>query len=249
MFDSLVNPKNTDAVIKVKHLVNHTSGLVDNEAALVSSYYFLPGQDLTTTGAQIMQQAGVTEHQVKQLSEFINAYFYVNGEYYDSSNFSGSEPGSEEAYSNAASALMAYLIEKASATPYETFLKKEILDPLGMSNTTFDYTFPNENYATLYYDKDTPLPYYGFESYPDGALKTSNDDLIKYVSDMIKGVRGEPAAFSATFYETVFGGTSDSYAVFWELGNSEMLSFGHNGGDPGLGSELFSQDSLTRVFS
>lgn len=243
----LVNPNQPNAVIKVKHLVNHTSGLIDNDDAYLLSYYILPGEDNRTTGAQIFESFGITQRNPKTLEEFIKAYFYSGGDYYDSNNFSNNLPGSVETYSNTASSLMAYVIEKAANQSYKDFLTTEILNPLNMSNTSFDYVIPNPNYATLYYDSNTSFPFYGLESFPDGGLKSSNEDMMRYVLDMLAGARGESATFSKAFYQILFTNTSNTFSLFWIEGNES--SFGHNGGDPGLTTELIlNGDANTGLF-
>ena len=243
----LINPKQPDAVIKVKHLVNHASGLIDNDDAYFLSYYILPGEDISTTGAQLFGSFGITQRNPKTLEEFIQAYFYSGGDYYDSRNFSNNLPGSVETYSNTASSLMAYVIEKAANQSYKDFLTSEILTPLSMSNTSFDYVIPNPNNATLYYDANTPFPVYDLESFPDGGLKSSNEDMMRYVLDMLAGLRGESATFSNTFYEMLFTKTSNTFSLFW-IGVNDR-SFGHNGGDPGLTTELIlNGDANTGLF-
>lgn len=243
----IINPNQPDVVIQVKHLVNHTSGLMDNDEVYLASYYILPNQDLSSQGAQLMQSFGVTQHAPKSLKDFIHAYYYPNGSYYNTHNFSKNMPGTEETYSNVASSLMAYLIEKASNMPYQAFLKTNILEPLQMSNTAFDYSLPNANYATLYFDQNTPLPLYNLESFPDGALKTSHEDIMKYMADMLAGVRGQAATFSPSFYEILFTKTSDNFSLFWSAANGEK-AFVHNGSDPGLTTDLQISGSLNMGF-
>ena len=45
-------------------------------------------------------------------------------------------PGSYASYSNYGIALLGYIIERASATPYHQFLKDEVTEPLGMRDTS-----------------------------------------------------------------------------------------------------------------
>jgi CubicO group peptidase (beta-lactamase class C family) len=42
------NPKKADAVIKIKHLISHTSGLIDNDEVYIRAYHILPGEDLSS---------------------------------------------------------------------------------------------------------------------------------------------------------------------------------------------------------
>ncbi|MFH1831675.1 MAG: serine hydrolase [bacterium] len=48
------------------------------------------------------------------------------------------EPGEKHSYSNSGYILLTYIIEKVSGKKYETFLKENIFDPIGMKNTGCD---------------------------------------------------------------------------------------------------------------
>ncbi|PTB96922.1 hypothetical protein C9994_05210 [Marivirga lumbricoides] len=133
---------------------------------------------------------------------------------------------------------MAYLIEVSSGVSYQNFLETYIFDPLEMTNTSFEYDKSNTNNATLYYDKNTPLPVYGLESFPDGGLRTSNEDMMKYMLAMIAGQRGEESLlFKESYYDLLFAETSSNYSIFWDI-DPGVNAFGHSGGDPGISSEF-----------
>jgi CubicO group peptidase (beta-lactamase class C family) len=51
-------------------------------------------------------------------------------------------PGTVPAYSNYGTALAGYIVERISGEPYERYIDKHILLPLGMENTTFDQPLP-----------------------------------------------------------------------------------------------------------
>lgn len=52
------------------------------------------------------------------------------------------EPGEAAAYDNYGVALAGYLVEQISGQPFEKYVQKEILAPLGMSRTTFEQPHP-----------------------------------------------------------------------------------------------------------
>jgi len=55
-----------------------------------------------------------------------------------------------------------------------------------MNNTAYDIANLNaDNVAKLYWDKHTPLPNYANDSYPDGSIYTSNEDLAKFLINMM----------------------------------------------------------------
>ena len=53
-------------------------------------------------------------------------------------------PGEVTAYSNYGSALAAYIVAQVSGMPYDEYVEKNILLPLGMRNTTFEQPLPPE---------------------------------------------------------------------------------------------------------
>ncbi|MDY8135645.1 serine hydrolase domain-containing protein [Aquimarina sp. 2201CG5-10] len=236
--EPILNPKNPSSIIRIKHLVNHTSGLIDEDQTYLESYYILENQTISPDANQLMQNFGITQRTPKTLEEFIKAYYYENGDYYSTDNFIGNEPGSLESYTNVGASLMAFLIEQTSGIPYQEFVKTHILDPLEMNNTSFTYQLPSDNYAILYFNKNLPLPLYNLESFPDGALKTSNEDIMKYFINMLKGQQGKSTVlFPKSYYELLFEATSSNYTIFWDI-DPGVDAFGHSGGDPGLTTEL-----------
>ncbi|MEZ4954359.1 MAG: serine hydrolase domain-containing protein [Saprospiraceae bacterium] len=238
----LINPKNPSATIKVKHLVTHTSGLVDN--AYLLAYHILPGENMNTSGAQkLTDLMGVQQRDRIPLEEYLAEYYLEDGDLFSEDNFSANVPGTVWEYSNVAASLAAYLVESATGKSFDEYVFEKIFQPLGMNNSAF---FPSdlnaEKMATLYFNKNTPLPLYGNDSYPDGSVNTSNEDLTKYLLDMIKGASGNSELlFSKDGYKMLFNpllpaGTvpstlGDNQGIFWILGNGDIK---HDGGDPGL---------------
>jgi len=49
------------------------------------------------------------------------------------------DPGTKFNYSNSGFVLLGYIIEKVAGEPYEDYLRKNVLDPLGMKDTGYDH--------------------------------------------------------------------------------------------------------------
>lgn len=244
----VINPNQPDATIKVKHLVTHTSSLGDNIEAYFAAYSIVPGEDLSTTGSQLLQQGfGLEQRAQMPLGEFLAEYYLEDGDWYSTDNFVDAVPGSQWGYSNIATSLAAYLVEAATGTPFSEYVLTNVLQPLGMSNSSYDFAdFDQGQLAKLYWDKNTPLPLYTNDSYPDGSLMTNNEDMTKYLIDMMKGARGESTTlFSKESYQllfepiladgvlpSVFG---DNQAVFWFTSGNLIK---HDGSDPGVTTHL-----------
>ncbi|NJC98868.1 MAG: beta-lactamase family protein [Anaerolineae bacterium] len=118
-------PSGTSQSITVRHLLQHTSGLPDTIPAMIGWVHY----DDTTLDQ--------TEIDRKYLSDFNKLKF---------------EPGEKAVYSNFNYMVLGAIIEAVSGQSYEAYITRNILEPLGMSQTGFVYTpsmSDHEAYGTL----------------------------------------------------------------------------------------------------
>lgn len=252
----LINPNHPGDTIRIKHLVTHTSGLLDNLESYFHAYYLLPNQNLNTPGAAIMMNDfGFIQRPGVSLDNLIYNYYSSNGTNYNTSNFSAFPVGSNWNYSNFATSLTAYIIETATQTPFKEYVATQVFQPLGMNDTAYDIAdLSLVDRATLYWEKGVAFPNYANDSYPDGSVNTCNTDLTKYLMDLMKGIRGESTTlFSTQGYQMLFDpqlGTGivpsqigDNQGVFWFLKDDQIK---HDGSDPGTTCHLqFDQSGET----
>ncbi len=244
----VVNPNHPQEVIRVRHLVTHTSGLIDNPDTYLAAYHILPGEDMSSQGAQLLQGAfGAEQRATFPLEDFLAAYYLPEGDLYDADNFATTAPGEAWNYSNIATSLTALLVEVATDTPFPAYVTSNILEPLGMDQTGYKLSdLDQSQVAKLYWDQTTPLPKYYNESYPDGSLNTSNDQLAKFLIDMMRGATGASGSlFSQDGYDLLFtellpGGMvpaslADNQGTFWFLDDGVIR---HDGSDPGTTCNL-----------
>lgn len=250
----LVNPKQADASIRVRDLVTHTSGLLDADDAYWQAYHILPGENTSSEGAQVLFSVGIEQREGLSLHDFLASYYLPGGASYSEDNFAATAPGNTWNYSNIASSLAAYVVEVATNTPFDEYVSTHILQPLGMDDSTYDWAevIPAQA-AVLYWEQHSPFPIYSNDSYPDGSLITSNEDMGKYMLDMIQGVTGQSTTlFSSAAYQMLFNAllpegvtpaeVGDNQGVFWGLSEDAIF---HTGGDPGIATFL-SFDRLSR---
>jgi len=97
-------------------------------------------------------------------------------------------PGTRYEYSNYAFGLLGRVIGKASGVPYEEYMRREILSPLHMDASTYEFSqVPAARRAIGYrlkpggaYSEEPPLPHGVFGSM--GGLLTTANDLGKYIA-------------------------------------------------------------------
>lgn len=94
-------------------------------------------------------------------------------------------PGTTPAYSNYGAALAGYIVQRVSGMPFDDYIEKNILQPLGMTRTTFRQPLP-ANLAPMMsrgYDRASGGPK-GFEyvqAWPAGSVSTTADDMSRWM--------------------------------------------------------------------
>lgn len=106
------------------------------------------------------------------------------------------EPGTTPAYSNYATALAGYIVERVSGMPFDDYLDQHIFQPLGMENSTFRQPLPERLQPLM--SKGYPaasLPEKPFEIVgpaPAGSLSASGADMARFmIAHLQKGRYGD----------------------------------------------------------
>ena len=96
------------------------------------------------------------------------------------------KPGTRIAYTNHGYAIAGYILEKITGQSFEDYLKHTILEPIGMTSSTFAYL--NQGKADLaqgYTFKNQIFPYKPFYLRPASSLKSSVKDMARFVQFML----------------------------------------------------------------
>jgi CubicO group peptidase (beta-lactamase class C family) len=95
------------------------------------------------------------------------------------------EPGTTEAYSNYATALAGYIVERLSGMRYEDYIRKNIFDRLGMDHSTFVQPLPanlapfmSKGYGVA---SGPPRPFATVAFSPAGAASATGADMAKFM--------------------------------------------------------------------
>ncbi len=226
-----------DEVITVRHLLTHTSGLIDDEAV----WGGYPGE---AGSLYVLGDSPIS------LRDFMVGYFTPGGAWYDASrNFAPDPPGSAYEYSNLATALLGYLVEAATGTPLDDHSDTRIFAPLSMSDTGWhladfaanDVAMPYESFGGDFYEWGL----YGYPDYPDGQLRASVADLARFLAawasgGLLDGMRILDAATVAEALTIQFPAVDATQGLSWytdTIGGRAVI--GHNGGDYGVTTDMF----------
>jgi len=97
-----------------------------------------------------------------------------------------SKPGKNFAYLNSGWSLLGLIIENVSEKSYPEFINDEILEPLEMERSTFEYDENKEDIMKPYFTDEegteqTAYPKRGIMGYPTGGLWSSVNELANYL--------------------------------------------------------------------
>jgi len=180
---SVRHPDYPDIPITIQMLLTHMAGL---------SHDF-PGTRYTDNDGPMLRW--MFSNEGNQFWDLYHSYFppsedkYLENLFLPESKYGSdfwiSKPGTQYQYSNSAYyLLLKRVIEAASSQNYDVYIQENIIEPLGMENTSFDaYDYPEEQLAVPYENfgengsKDFPLT--GISA--SGRLRSNVIDLSKYL--------------------------------------------------------------------
>lgn len=148
------------------------------------------------------------------------------------------DPGSEWRYSGGGYTVMQLLVEDVTGEPFAAVMEQRVLEPLGMTSSTYAQPLPEElrgAAATAYDGRGNAVPG-RFHTYPEQAaagLWTTPSDLARYLIAAQEVLAGEPHPVlePETARAMLTPGLGD-----WGLGPSFTegdTQFGHGGGNMG----------------
>jgi len=159
-------------------------------------------------------------------------------------------PGSKTKYSNAAIAVAGYTLESVYNTPYVDYMKKNLLEKTGMSNSSFA---PNKKIHSRlakakmwsYDGREFPAPTFELGMIPAGSLYAPVTDLAKFLKLLFSNGVGEKGRVISpeTFKEMItpqFGGNySSGYGIGFALSKHKgYKKIGHGGAIYGFSTQL-----------
>lgn len=212
----IVNPNYPNTQITVRHLVTHTSSIVDEFSPyVVGEADVVLENETDSTKVPDYIQPNVDWHKMSKkisLDENIRKYLQPNGKWYSPETFLKTEPGTRFQYSNLASSIAARIVEERSGMSFAEFTKRYIFEPLKMKNTAWNFAGLNPNLVSKIYvqnDDKKPTgvaeyPQYYMTNYPVSGLKTNITDLGKYLAEMIKGSNGQGKLLNKQTYQKLF---------------------------------------------
>lgn len=142
-------------------------------------------------------------------------------------------PGTEQRYSGGGVTISQLAVEDTLRRPYAEILRERVLEPFGMTDSTFEQPLPDARRAaaaTGTYADGTAVPG-RFHVYPEqgaAGLWTTPTDLAAFFIEIQRGLAGTSKIVSRELAQTLL-----STAVFQEERGAARL-FGHDGANEGF---------------
>ena len=146
-------------------------------------------------------------------------------------------PGTTPSYSNYATALAGYIVQRVSGEPYEAYIERHIFQPLNMTESTFRQPVPARlaPLLTKGYDVVTgeAKPFETISVPPAGSLTMSGGDIAKFMNATLDLNSGLLKPETLRFMQTPAGdglpGLNRMGLGFYEQKINDLLAVGHGG--------------------
>jgi CubicO group peptidase (beta-lactamase class C family) len=103
----------------------------------------------------------------------------------------------------AATTLLQLIIEEASDEPFHAYMQRAVLQPLGMSRSTFELPEEGANVAEFFDTDGSRATHYQFTAKAAASLYTSTADLARFIQAHLAGPSGEPPGCGVLRPETL----------------------------------------------
>lgn len=149
-------------------------------------------------------------------------------------------PGERYRYSNLGFGLLEQVIARVSGQSYESFMQRELFDPLGMHDTAVGQPAPRrgQTVAVRYDDRQRPIPDYRFDHDGASAIYSSAHDLVSFaMAHMGHRVGTGEAVVTPAMLERMvqIEAPSKTYGLGWGVGRVDgHVRVSHSGGMPGV---------------
>jgi CubicO group peptidase (beta-lactamase class C family) len=156
-------------------------------------------------------------------------------------------PGTRHAYANGAYTIVARAIEVVTGEPFDVYLRREILQPLGIRDADFRRTdVLASRLATGYYQPGRPVAFHPFAHRPSASLLISARELAKLVQFWLRRGDGFPPIVSRAGLARIERSGTLPYAAlatdygFANYGDVMHPAYarGHDGGMPGFHASI-----------
>ncbi|WP_020571594.1 serine hydrolase domain-containing protein [Neolewinella persica] len=243
------------AALAALKLVESGSVDIDEDVNIYLKEWNIPENDFTqeekvTLKRLLTHTAGMTVHGFpgyQQTDTFPSINDVLNGNGNTPKIFVDTIPGSIWRYSGGGYTVMEKMVEDVSGLPLDEYMSKNILEAIGMKNSTYEQPLSSKYHsnASAAYDSDGKIIEGLWHNYPEQAaagLWTTPTDLAKYCIEIQQIVAGKK---NGVLSKETIAKMLTKHKNDWGLGPSiqweqDSLIFRHGGKNAGFTNNLIS---------
>ena len=258
---SIDHPHDTINPLKLRHLVTHTSSIIDSNEILICMYYL--AEDQSSFANQYIDGIDYCpEPAIANQSDFIAELLNEDGAFYSEDYFLSFAddpndpipPGYINIYSNVAASLAGEVFVSEVGQSIDAYTQQNVFNPTNMTNTYWQK--PQEviqpEFARRYLitsEGPFAIPDINISLWSTGQLHSSASDLAKFLHMIADDgeYNGNQVLTPSTIQRMLSnqGEEGGSYlqqtplghlGIFW---NNDNYVFSHNGSDMGANAQLF----------
>lgn len=157
---------------------------------------------------------------VPTLLEILNGAGYEGGVLHVASR-----PGEAYRYSSKGYSLLELAIEEASGMRFADYMRREILDPLGLTTSSFGWTPGLRALGATGYDwYGHPLPIYAHATLAQGGWVATASDVARFIAATMQGPNGEPPGRGVVSPESI----EAAYTPVPLTNDASLIGLGYN---------------------
>jgi len=223
----VINPHHPKDNITIGELLNHSSGILDDEI------FYLPYWATPNGDPKI------------RLNTFLKDYLTKEGKHYKDTHFESAERYKVYDYSNTGYALLGLLVEYVSGERFENYMLNKIFIPIKMENSAYLLKDLNsENISKTYSLANGKQTFQGFNGYPDypaGLLRTSIADYARLITGYLNS-ETTPFILNEKMVNLItppFNKNNEDHSYTWFLRQTnENWYYQHGGADLGARAKV-----------
>lgn len=137
------------------------------------------------------------------------------------------EPGSSFNYSNPGFNLLELLIEEVTSRDFNTYMESEVLMPLGMKNSSYDWKEDWSSRVPMGYDlQGSPVSPYVYPYKASGGLLADIKDIARFaMAEIAMGVNSEETVLSKQSIQQILAPQIETSGIFDLV--ADAYGFGH----------------------
>ena len=252
------NPDYPNISITTRMLLSHRSGLARDTPNF--QIWYSDNETIEWMNENLGTHYKYWEHR-PSLAEYLNGTLSLEGLYFDPTIWI-LEPGTQFSYSNLGFELLGYLVEQITNKSIVDYVQENLLDPLNMSRTGYDYLeFAGKNAIPYEWINGENFEFLISNMYTTGAsaLRSTVSDMAKFmIAHMNQGmVKGTQILNSGTLEimrekqllltnATTGGFNLIGYGLGWMLYDNRLQ--GHSGAVIGYLASLFFKETENGAF-